>query len=297
MENGVLRHWNARPTFIAQMNADDFVLCAATVPQATLWERVDLAADAGFAGISVQAPDCIAAWAAGFADADLRAHLDDRGIRIAELDALVGWLPGATEPAHPAMRSPFGEREFYEVADALGARSLNVVDLCTGPMPPLDAAAAAFGGICDRAAEHDLLVHVEFVPWTRISSLTTAWEIVRMADRPNGGLLLDNWHLFNGGKTVAAVGAVPADRVLALQIRDASRLVGPRPALVARQHRLLPGQGDTDVAGLLGSLRSRGCAAPIGVEVVSPELAALPAAVATRDARDAIGGVVSRSRG
>ncbi len=51
------------------MNADDFVLCAATVAPATLWERVDLAADAGFAGVSVQARDCLASRAAGFPDA------------------------------------------------------------------------------------------------------------------------------------------------------------------------------------------------------------------------------------
>ena len=89
----------------------------------------------------------------------------------------------------------FGEPELFAVADAVGARSLNAVDVFGGPWS-LDEAAAAFAGLCDRAAEHGLLVHLEFLPWSRIPDLATAWQVVDAADRPNGGIMLDAWHYF-----------------------------------------------------------------------------------------------------
>ena len=165
--------------------------------------------------------DYFAARESGQSDHDLRALLDDRGIEIAELDALLGWLPGGTEPDRPEFRANFGEDQFFPVADALGARSMNIADLKGGDPPPLDAAAEAFAGVCDRAAEHGLLVHIEFIPWSRIPDIETAWDIARVADRPNGGVMLDNWHLLRSGGTLESVAKVPAERIQALQMSDA----------------------------------------------------------------------------
>ena len=112
-------------------------------------------------------------------------------------------------PEHDAERIfRFGERELFAVADALGARSLNVVDVFGGPWS-LDEAAAAFAGLCDRAAEHGLLVHLEFLPWSRIPDLATAWQVVNAADRPNGGIMLDAWHYFRSGPDGALLRSIP----------------------------------------------------------------------------------------
>src|SRR5690606_29259737 len=63
----------------------------------------------------------------GLADAELRALLTERGLRIAELDPLLNWVPG--HDFHAADDDSFGgsEETFYRIHDALGARSLNVV--------------------------------------------------------------------------------------------------------------------------------------------------------------------------
>ena len=123
----------------------------------------------------------------------------------------------------------FGERELFAVADAVGARSLNAVDVFGGTWS-LDEAAAAFAGLCDRAAEHGLLVHLEFLPWSRIPDLATAWQVVRGADRPNGGLMLDAWHYFRSGPDGTLLRSIPGASILGVQLCDAPAAPEPKPS-------------------------------------------------------------------
>lgn len=171
----------------------------------------------------------------------MRTHLRDHGISIAELDALVGWLPGAEPlPWHADLPD---EDDFYAMADALGARSLNVVDLVEGEPPPIEVAAEAFAALCDRSAAHGLLVSIEFVPWARIPDLATAMRIVELASRPNGDVMLDTRHLFRSGATTADVAAAPVDRIVGLQLSDARESERNARVQLQAQRRLLPGEG------------------------------------------------------
>ena len=118
----------------------------------------------------------------GLGDQDIRLLLDDHGLSVGELDPAWWWLPGASEihipPEHDYEQIfRYTEPELFAVADAVGARSLNAVDVFGGTWS-LDEAATAFAGLCDRAADHGLLVHLEFLPWSRIPDLATAWQVV-----------------------------------------------------------------------------------------------------------------------
>jgi sugar phosphate isomerase/epimerase len=165
-----------------------------------------------------------------------------------------------------------GEDDFYRVADALGARSINAALADPGELE-LDAVADAFAKLCDRAATHGLLVHLEFLPWTRIGDVAAAERIVERAGRANGGVMLDAWHHFRSGSPDTAI---PAARVLGIQLCDAPALPEPDPISETLHRRLVPGEGDADLVRLLRRLATGGCTAPIGVEVFSDVLAALP---------------------
>jgi sugar phosphate isomerase/epimerase len=257
-----------------------FALCGRTLPQTTLPERIELAARHGFTHVSLMASDARAILDGDLPATEARSLLDRYGIAIAELDAVVGWLP-AVDPIPEAMRPPVDEGEFYAVAELLagpaGTPVLNTVDLVTGPTPPIDECAAAFAALCDRAAAHGLRAAVEFVPWTRIPDLATAVAVVERAGRSNGGVMFDTWHHFRGGGTPADIAAVPAELIVALQVNDAPETERDARVAQAVQHRLLPGDGVIGVAEILADLHARGCNAPIGLEVTSAELAALPA--------------------
>ena len=274
------------------------MLCSGTLPRATTFaDRVAAAAAAGFAGISLWGRDYDAARAEGHRDADIRVMLDDHGLAVGELDPAWWWLPGAAEigaslagAADTEGVFAYGETELFRIAETVGARSVNAVDVFGGEWD-VAAAADAFAGLCDRAAEHGLLVHVEFLPWSRIPDVSTAWEIVRRADRPNGGVAIDAWHFARSGSTLADLASVPSDRVLGIQLDDGPTAAEPDLVTATLHERRLPGKGAFDLRSLCRALA--GSPAPIGVEVFSDDLHALGPAEAARRAGDATRAVLA----
>jgi sugar phosphate isomerase/epimerase len=252
------------------------VLCAGTVARSGFVERAQAAAEAGFGGLSLFVDDHRRARESGLSDAELRGVLRDHGLAVAEIDPLLTWLPGpesgrgVAEGARALLAH--GEDDFYRVADALGARSINAALPDPGAVG-LDAVADAFAKLCDRAAAHGLLVHLEFLPWTRIGDAATAAHIVERAGRGSGGVMLDAWHHYRSGRPDSEI---PAARVLGIQLCDAPARPEADPIAETLHRRLPPGEGDADLVGLLRHLAAGGCQAPIGVEVFSDALAALP---------------------
>lgn len=280
------------------LGPDDLVLCAGTLGQAPLPEKLEAAGKAGFTGVSVMVSDYRRAREEGCSDAELRALLAGHGLEVAELDPLMSWVPApaggpdVTDEGAEFLRH--GEAEFYAAAEALGARSINAVAVTDAPVEPA-ALAEAFAGLCDRAAERGLLVHLEFLPWTQVRDARSALEIVERAGRRNGGILLDTWHHFRGGGGARALCEIPGERVLAIQLSDAPTAAEPDPIDETLHRRLLPGEGAIDLVGVLRALREAGCSAPVGVEIFSDALAALPAAEAARRAAEAARVVLERA--
>src|SRR5271170_5696857 len=163
---------------------------------------------------------------------------------------------------------------------------------------PVDVAQAAeaFAGVCDRAREHGLLVHLEFLPWSGIPDVSRAAEIVALAGRANGGILLDTWHHLRSGNDAAALARVPGDRIFAVQLGDAPARAEGSIFEETMQRRLLPGEGEGDLAGLVRLLDTLGCRAPIGVEVFSEALRALPPEEAAQRAARSTRDVLARAR-
>jgi sugar phosphate isomerase/epimerase len=270
----------------------DLVLCSGSFGwQVPLADRIRAASAAGFRGLSVWPRDYEQARASGLSDADLRALLGDCGLEVAELDGVWSWLPGADREV-PAAEDPVGffrtrEDDLYRIADAIGGRSLNAIDAFGGDWT-LDAAAEAFAALCDRAAGHGLLVHLEFLPWTRVPDVATAWEIARRAGRPNAGIVVDSWHFFRGNPDWETLASLPGERVTAVQLSDAPARPGPDPIAETLHGRRLPGEGDLDLPRLVAALRAIGAHAPLGVEVFSDALHALEPREVARRAADAM---------
>lgn len=275
------------------LGAGDTVLCSGTLRNGiTFRERLAAARDGGFTGLSLWGRDYQLARDEGLGDRDIRLLLADHGLSVAELDPAWWWPPGASDiripPAHDGERIfGFGERELLAVADAVGARSLNAVDVFGGEWT-IDQAAAAFAALCDRAAEHGLLVHLEFLPWSRIPDLATAWQVVLGADRPNGGLMLDAWHYFRSGPDGALLRSIPGASIMGVQLCDAPAEAEANLLHATLHERLLPGEGELPLSALLADLAATGTAAPLGVEIFSDTLHALPPEEAARSAGRAL---------
>jgi sugar phosphate isomerase/epimerase len=277
-----------------QLTAQHLVLCAGTVTGADFGQLVAAASAGGFDAVSLFPAQYRQARASGASDTDLRLLLADNGLCIAELDPLLNWVPGHEFPADAGMGLAT-EDEFYRIKDALGARSLNVVWALPQRIPE-ELLAAAFAAVCERAARHELLVHIEFLPWAQVDSIETALRIVRLADQPNGGILLDSWHHFRSGVDNSVLAHLPGDRILAIQLNDAPALAGENLVEETMQRRLLPGAGDIALAEIIRGLDASGCRAPLGVEVFSAELQKLPPVEIGRMAGDNLRALLRRAR-
>jgi sugar phosphate isomerase/epimerase len=274
---------------VSEQPFDELVLSVMTSPGASFVDRVEAAASAGYHGIGLRPGDRTRAHAAGLSDDDLRRLLDRHGVRVVEIDALVGW--GAGDDARAKAR--IHEERIYELADALGAHHMTITGDLTGPW---ERSVELFGAVCDRAAPHELGVALEFLPWSDVPDADTARRLVHAAGRANGGVLVDSWHHFRGAASDDQLLALPPKLVMGVQFDDG--LMSGEGTLLEQTHdRRLPGDGEFDLGHFLRLLWGNGVRLPLCVEVISPAMADRPAGDAARIAADRTRAVVDQAFG
>jgi sugar phosphate isomerase/epimerase len=254
--------------------------------------RFVAAAENGYDYLSLSPLDVARSAEQGVSAAEIRRRAEQYGLGLI-MDPVMNWHP-AIEPSRSRF-ARFGVDEALEMAGALGVVSMTAIASSTSAAST-EELSERFGALCDRAADIGALVHLEFIPMTPITDIAIAWQIVRDADRPNGGILFDTWHFFRGSPDFDALEAVPGERILAIQVDDA------HPAVTGSlwddtQHRLLPRDGSFDLPRVLRTLSRIGGLRFVGPEVISPETAAMPATDAARIAgervRELVGGALA----
>lgn len=225
-------------------------------------------ADAGYTGISVW-PFTLGM--AGVDAAWLADRLEELQLSHPVAEAAFGWLNPDRDAAAAEMANLSG------YANAVGSRELVAVTM-ESTLPPMDEVAACFRTLCQTAGEAGLLVSMEFLPWTGIPDLATAWEILQRADCDNSGIMVDTWHWFRqpGGPNPDLLRQIPPEKLRVVQLCDAAADIPDEMDIATETMtaRLLPGVGAVDFAEVLGIIAGSG-AAPIWFpEVFSTTLAA-----------------------
>jgi len=191
----------------------------------------------------------------------------DQGVALTIFDPIVEWYEHLP-PKRPMIGSGLAPERLLSACAELGVTLVNAV----APYPtdsPIEAVAASFGGLCDRVKTFGADVAIEFVPYPPVSSLALGWEVVRLADRPNGKLLVDTWHLARSRSDPALLWQIPGDRVGAVQVSDGDAELTVPLMKATMGARRLPGEGDFDLSTVLGALRSTGGLTRVGPEVLS----------------------------
>ncbi|HEY9627165.1 MAG TPA: sugar phosphate isomerase/epimerase family protein [Coleofasciculaceae cyanobacterium] len=253
-----------------QKNYD--VLWAATVRTKSFEKRLIAAVVGGFPAMTLFPIDVQRFTAGGLSIPEMRRISADYGVRLAVLDPLTQWLPDWQSPASLSSEDlafvNFEETAFLKMAEMLGVESINVIETF-GRAYPFDVFVENFARICDRAHEFGLRVHLEFMPFSSIPDLATAWEIVRQANRPNGGLLIDSWHYFRGTPNPSLLASIPGDLIFRVQLADALTKLHRSLFEDLMHHRVLPGDGEMDVLGLMQILKRIGGLSSVGLELFS----------------------------
>lgn len=267
------------------------VLWSATLGGAELPERVEAAAVNQFRGLTVR-PDDLEGMSAGPRSlGSVLARARDGGVDNLVLEGLSSWYD------HEAPRVPFPSDRYtiddhLRAAERFGSIECNIV----APFrtaETVESLTDRFARVCDRFARVGVNVHLEFTPFPPIASLATAWEIVRGADRGNGGIVVDTWHFFRGQPDLELLASIPGDRIFAVQVNDGAEALEESLAKDTYRHRRLPGDGTFDLIGVLRTLRRTGGLRLVGPEVLSVDFDGVPPTEVARRVGTAIDRVMA----
>lgn len=228
--------------------------------------RVEAAARGGYAGVGLSYPD-LGKTVARYGHDGIAAILRDNGMRYFEVEFLTDWFASGER----RRQSDLIRRDLLTAAEKTAARHIKIGGDMLGVSWPMDAMIGSFAALCDEAKEAGTCVVIEILPWSNIADIDTAVEIVSAADRPNGALLLDIWHMARGGIDYERLASIPGRYVGHVELSDAAPT--PIGSLIEDtvHHRKLCGEGSLDVPGFLRCIKATGYNGPFGIEIISDE--------------------------
>ena len=244
----------------------------------TLPDKLEAAAAVGFDGVEIFENDLLTY---DGTPQDVRRIAEDLGLALLLFQPFRDF-EAMPEPQH-ARNLDRAERKF-DVMQALGIADLLV---CSNVSPAaLDdpaRAAADLAAMAERAARRGLRVGYEALAWGRhVARWRQAWQIVRAADHPALGLVLDSFHTLALGDNLDDLGQVPAEKLFFVQLADAPQLAMD-PLSWSRHFRNFPGQGGLDVTGFVRAVLAAGYRGPLSLEVFNDDFRAAPARLTARD--------------
>ena len=168
------------------------------------------------------------------------------------------------------------------MARAFGVRHLNAGLL---EKLPLDVVGEEFAALCERAGP-DLTVALEFMPYSGVPDLATAWRIVQGYPTPASSSTAGTGR----GPDSRSPTSMTCLRSGSCRCSCADVRAEPMEPLRAESlgHRLPPGKGYGDTVGMVRGLTKRGVTpAVMAVEVISDELVARGVDIAAQVSADA----------
>jgi sugar phosphate isomerase/epimerase len=241
-------------------------------------ERVRAIADAGFCGLGLIVDDLVAIRDAIGFDA-LKGLIADAGLTHVEIELLERWwIPrGAAGHTH-AVRDLL-----FEAADVLGPAMIKIGSENGPPAADPLALAAPLRELAEQAEAHGTRVAIETMPFSAIATMPMGAQIVSAAGHSAAGLLVDAWHVFRAGTSLAELRTtLRPDMIFGVELDDAvAEVVGTLFADTV-DNRVLCGDGSFDLAGLVATLRGLGFDGPWGVEILSTSFRTLPVDQALR---------------
>ena len=125
------------------------------------------------------------------------------------------------------------------------------------PDPDRGRALERFVALCELARPLGLGIDLEFISWTETPDLAAAAKVLREANQPNAGILVDTLHFVRSGSSLEELRRLPREWFRYAQVCDAPAQ-GPatREEIIhaARFARLFPGEGGLGVREILACL-------------------------------------------
>jgi 4-hydroxyphenylpyruvate dioxygenase len=245
----------------------------------TLRQKMEAVAAARFDGIELFENDFINYKGTA---AELRSMASDLGLSI---DLYQPFRDFEAMPDAQFRRSLERAERKFDLMNALGVPMMLVCSN-TSPLSIADEAlgAAQLYELAERAAKRNIRIGYEALAWGRhVSLYRQAWAIVKQANHPHLGLILDSFHTLSLNDDPSGIVDIPGDRIFFLQMADAPRM-GLDVLQWARHFRCFPGQGQFEVENFLEQVLLAGYNGPLSLEIFNDVFRAAPTRRTATDA-------------
>jgi 4-hydroxyphenylpyruvate dioxygenase len=228
----------------------------------TLIEKIAAIAAAQFKGVEIFENDLLSF---NGTPAEARGMIEDLGLETITFQPFRDF-EGMPEPQRSKVFAR-AERKF-DVMQELGCDLLMV---CSNVSPDslggIERAAADFHELGERAAKRGMRVAFEALSWGRhIHDYRDSWEVVRRANHPCVGLVLDSFHVLARGTDLSAIRSIPPEKIFLVQMADAPKLDMDYLSW-SRHYRCFPGQGDLAIDDFMLALHATGFDGLLSLEI------------------------------
>lgn len=128
----------------------------------------------------------------------------------------------------------------------------------------------------ERAGARGLRIGYEALAWGRhVNTWQQVWNLVRQADHPAVGVILDSFHTLSLKGDPRAIADIPGEKIFFVQMADAP-ILAMDVLEWSRHFRCFPGQGEFDLPGFLAPILRSGYRGPLSLEIFNDGFRAAP---------------------
>ena len=260
-----------------------YLSCGAIGVKASMSQALDYAAQYGFDAIEADA-----GWLTSASESDVARFVDrmkEKKIDWAQAGLPVEFRKGDTE-------FQVGIKSLPATAKALKRAGVDRVGTYILPMHPeltylenFKQHARRLGEAASILGDQGCRLGMEYVGpktlwassrYSFIHSMREMKELITEMGRPNAGIVLDTWHWYTAGESMADLKTLTNHDIISVDTNDAPKGI-PVDQQQDGKRELTCATGVINVAGFLNALNSIGCNAPVRCEPFNAALRAMPA--------------------
>ena len=249
-----------------------FTLClnTSTIRPQPLLEKVRLAGAHGFAGVELWINDVYEHVGRGGEVREVQKAVADHGLIVPCTISLRGWAEAVGEEYPIALEAV---RRQMELAARLGSPYI----VATPPREPCDIKQITLRykdllRLGRQVGVKPVMENISF--FHSVSKLEQAWDIARAANDDDATLIPDAFHTWNSHSNPQVWRDIPVERIAHYHFDDAPEVSrdGKVRGQMTDPDRVMPGDGVIDLEAEVQTLRRKGYAGTVSLELFNPDL-------------------------
>lgn len=281
------------PAGAAQPKKERWKLCLniSTIRPAPLEEKIAAASKAGYDGIELWSDELAKHEQGGKSLDDVAKRLKDLGLEVPNLIGIWNSMP--QDEAAKAKLIEDAKRRLA-ICAKVGARHIAAIPAPDRPDMDVLWAAARYAELVDLGQPFGVGVALEYGSYLKgIHTLGQSAAVVAEAGRPEGSIVADTFHSYNGRSAFEGAKFLAGSIYAVWHINDVPK--EPGPGQLKDADRIYPGDGILPLAQLLKDLWANGFRGPLSLEMFNREEWKKPAEAVAKTGIEKMRAVIAAS--